>query len=108
MDAQDNPAKNVADTAGDKNTKRWRLILLVLCAVGAVLIIAILALQMTEYRFYKASPNVWPQSGAGAVSAPTTLPTPSVPATVPAVASTNSTELTSTPALTNAPEVAKP
>ena len=105
MDAQNNPA------ASDKNAALWRLILLALCAVGAVLVIGVLALQVTEYRFYKASPNVWPQSGGGAaVSAPATLPAPTapVPVTTPAAASTNSTGLTPTLASTNATEVAKP
>ncbi|MBU0714802.1 MAG: hypothetical protein KJ964_05555 [Verrucomicrobia bacterium] len=66
MDAQNNPAENGADAvtvspaASDESAVRWRLILLVLCAVGAGLIIGILALQVTEYLFYKAPPNVWP------------------------------------------------
>ena len=69
MDAENNPAKNgaeaVSPVAGDKSAARWHLILLVLCAVGAGLLIGILALQVTEYLFYKAPPDVWPQPGAG-------------------------------------------
>jgi len=85
MDAQNNPVENGADqvspaAASDPHAERWRLILLVLCAVGAGLVIGILALQFTEYAFYKASPNVWPQPGsAGAVSAPATQPAPLAP-----------------------------
>jgi len=69
MDAKNNPAKNgaeaVSPVAGDKSAARWHLILLVLCAVGVGLVIGILALQVTEYLFYKAPPDVWPQPGAG-------------------------------------------
>ena len=69
MDAENNPAKNgaeaVSPVAGDKSAARWHLILLVLCAVGVGLLIGILALQVTEYLFYKAPPDVWPQPGAG-------------------------------------------
>ncbi|MFH1969478.1 MAG: hypothetical protein ABIJ53_04075 [Verrucomicrobiota bacterium] len=64
MDAQNNPAENVTEAASpaanDKSAARWGLILLVLCAVGLGLVIGILALQVTEYLFYKAPPNVWP------------------------------------------------
>lgn len=105
MDAQNNPAEN------DKSAARWGLILLVLCAVGAGLVIGILALQVTEYLFYKAPPNVWPQPGAGGtVSAPVVLSAPSVsvPSTTPAAAPTNLTGLTPMPASTNTPVVAKP
>jgi len=106
MDAENKPAENVpaAGVAGDST--RWRLILLVLCAVGAGLLIVILVLQFTEYRFYKASPGVWPaphslgdggpQPGAGGtVSAPATFTAPaaatitpsgSVSSTMPATA----------------------
>ncbi|MFH1477854.1 MAG: hypothetical protein ABIH24_10275 [Verrucomicrobiota bacterium] len=59
MDAQNKPAENTA-AAHNENAARWRLILLVLCAVGAGLIIGVLALQVTEYLFYEAPPNVWP------------------------------------------------
>jgi len=64
MDAQHNPAGLKAEshgsTANDKGVARWRLILLVLCAVGVGLVAGILALQFAEYRFYQAAPNVWP------------------------------------------------
>ena len=64
MDAQNNPVENIAmpagPQAGDQSAARWRLILLALCAVGAGLVIGILALQVTEYFFYKAPPTVWP------------------------------------------------
>ena len=81
MDAENKPAENVTEAvspaANDKSAARWRLILLVLCAVGAGLVIGILALQVTEYLFYKAPPNVWPQPGAGGtVSAPVALSAP--------------------------------
>ena len=96
MDAENKPAENGADAvsppatlsaalragpaASDKSAVQWRLILLVLCAVGAGLLIVILALQVTEYLFYKAPPGVWPQAGAGgAVSAPATLSAPLSP-----------------------------
>ena len=102
MDAQNKPAENVTEAAGpaasDKSAARWRLILLVLCAVGVGLVVGILALQVTEYLFYKAPPNVWPQPGAGGtVSAPATLAEP-----------TTLTGLTPAPASTNAPVVATP
>ena len=102
MDAQNEPVAN------DGSAARWRLILLVLCAVGAGLVIGILALQVTEYLFYKAPPDVWPQSGAGGmVSAPATVSAPAalaaplspvtpttssaVPATVSAASPTGTT-----------------
>jgi hypothetical protein len=121
MDAENKPAAN------DQNAARWRLILLVLCAVGAGLIIGILALQVTEYLFYQAPPSVWPQPGVGgtvsapvALSAPAALAAPlspvttttssAVPATVSASAST--TGQTSTPVAaavsTSTPAAAKP
>jgi len=68
MDAENKPAENVTEAAGpatsDKSVARWRLILLVLCAVGVGLVGGILALQVAEYLFYKAPPDVWPQPGA--------------------------------------------
>ncbi len=81
MDAEKNTAEHGADAgspaASDNSTAQWSLILLVLCAVGAGLLIGILALQVTEYLFYKAPPNVWPQLGAdGTVSAPVALSAP--------------------------------
>jgi len=80
MDAQNDPAKNVPDAGTGGDNMRWHLILLVLCAVGAVLVIGILALQVTEYLFYKAPPNVWPQPGVvSTVSAPAALVTPPAP-----------------------------
>jgi anti-sigma-K factor RskA len=64
MNDDNKPAENVtaaADTtANDSSTARWRLVLLVLCAVGAGLVIGILAMQITEYLFYQAPPDVWP------------------------------------------------
>lgn len=69
MNAENKPVGNV--TAAENfsvnagSFLQWRLILLVLCAVGAALLVAVLALQVTEYRFYKAAPNVWPQPNAG-------------------------------------------
>ena len=51
MDEENKPAENGADAASDKSAARWHLILLVLCAVGAGLVIGILALQVTEYLF---------------------------------------------------------
>ncbi|MDP2991046.1 MAG: hypothetical protein Q8O57_10855 [Kiritimatiellota bacterium] len=86
MDAQNKPADNVAEAASlaanDKSAARWRLILLVLCAVGAGLVIGILALQVTEYLFYKAPPGVWPHPG-GAVSAPVAPSAPAPAAATP-------------------------
>ena len=96
MDAENKPAENGADAvsppatlsaalragpaASDKSAVQWRLILLVLCAVGAGLLIVILALQVTEYLFYKAPPGVWPQPGAGGtLNAPAALPAPVIP-----------------------------
>ena len=115
MDAENKPAENGADAvspaANDKSATQWRLILMVLCAVGTGLVIGILALQVTEYLFYKAPPNVWPQPGAeGTVSAPAILAAPSVsvPSMTTAAAPTTSTGLTPVPASTNAPVVAKP
>ncbi|MCX6993730.1 MAG: hypothetical protein NT011_11405 [Kiritimatiellaeota bacterium] len=82
MDAQNNPV------ASDKSAAFWRLILLVLCAVGFCLVIGVLALQVTEYLFYKAPPDVWPQPGVGgmvstpvALSAPAALAAPLSPVT---------------------------
>ena len=64
MDAENKPAENVAEAvspvASDKSAAQWRLFLLVLCAVGVGLVIGVLALQVTEYLFYKAPLNVWP------------------------------------------------
>jgi len=64
MDAENKPAENVTEAASpaanDNSAARWRLILLMLCAVGVGLVIGILALQVTEYLFYKAPPDVWP------------------------------------------------
>ncbi|MFA5342897.1 MAG: hypothetical protein WC381_02900 [Kiritimatiellia bacterium] len=107
MDVQDNSAANVTNPAGDKNAARWRPILPALCAVGAVLVIAILALQVTEYRFYKAAPNVWPQSGGGVAGAPV-VPPASVVSTTPVAAPTNSTGMESATVSTNVSETAKP
>lgn len=81
MDAQKSPDDNVPDVVrpamAGKNSARWSLILLVLCAVGAVLVIGILALQVAEYSFYKAAPNVWPQPGAGGMAGvPEVMPAP--------------------------------
>ena len=74
MDAENKPAAN------DQSAAHWGLIQLLLCAVGVGLVIGILALQVTEYLFYKAPPDVWPQPGAGGtVSAPAV----SVPSTTP-------------------------
>jgi len=70
MDAENKPAGKYQGAA------LWRLILLALCAVGIVLVVVILAMQIAEYRFYKASPNVWPQPGAGTVSVPAVMPLP--------------------------------
>ena len=97
MDAQNKSAENgaeqVSPAASDKSSARWRQIMLVLCCVGAGLVIVILALQVAEYLFYKAPPGVWPQPGAGGtVSAPVAMPALETPA----------------PASTNAPAVAKP
>ena len=110
MNTENNPVKNgvdaVSPVTGDKSAARWHLILLVLCAVGAGLVIGILALQVTEYLFYKAPPDVWPQLGAGGkFNAPVTLSVPSVsvPLTIPIATPATSTRLTSTPASTNAP-----
>ena len=110
MNTENNPVKNgvdaVSPVAGDKSAVRWHLILLVLCAVGVGLVIGILALQVTEYLFYKAPPDVWPQPGAGGkFNAPVTLSVPSVsvPLTIPIATPATSTRLTSTPASTNAP-----
>jgi len=110
MNTENNPVKNgvdaVSPVAGDKSAARWRLILLVLCAVGVGLVIGILALQVTEYLFYKAPPDVWPQPGAGGkFNAPVALSAPpvSVPLTIPIATPATSTRLTSTPASTNAP-----
>ena len=61
MDAENKPAENVPDAGIGNDNVRWRLILLVLCAVGVGLVVGILALQVTEYLFYKAPPDVWPQ-----------------------------------------------
>lgn len=106
MDAQNNPSKNEPDAGIGGDNSRWRLVLLALCAVGVGLLIGILALQVTEYRFYKAAPNVWPQPGAvGMVSAPVkeSVPLPPVmtttSSTVVAPASTQevSTGQTSAP-----------
>jgi len=87
--------------ANDKSAALWGLILQVLCAVGVALVIGILALQVTEYLFYKAPPGVWPQQGAGGTfSAPVPLPapaalaaplspvTPATPSTLPASVTT--------------------
>ena len=89
MDAENQPAENGADAvspvANDKSAARWGLILLVLCAVGAGLVIGILALQVTEYLFYKAPPGVWPQPGVGGtISAPATFIAPVTATTAPA------------------------
>lgn len=85
MNAQNNPAENVPDAGIGRDNTRWRLILLVLCAVGTGLVVGILALQVTEYLFYKASPDVWPQSGAGRmVGAPATFMDPVPVTTAPA------------------------
>jgi len=127
MDAENKPAENVTEAASppatlgvapragpaanDKSAAHWRLILLMLCAVGVGLVIGILALQVTEYLFYKAPPDVWPQPGAGGtVSAPATLAVPSVsvPLTMPTAVPTTSTGLTPTPASTDAPVIANP
>jgi len=109
MDAQNKSAENgaeqVSPAASDKSSARWRQIMLVLCCVGAGLVIVILALQVAEYLFYKAPPGVWPQPGAGGtISAPAV----SVPSTMPIAVPTTLTELTPTPASSNAPVVAKP
>lgn len=77
----------VGPVADDKGAARWGMIQLVLCAVGVGLLIGILALQVSEYLFYKAPPGVWPQQGSGgAVSAPQPPVTPSTPSPAPAVA----------------------
>lgn len=64
MDAQNTPAEKAMDAispaAGNKSVGRWRLILLVLGAVGVGAVAGILALQVAEYLFYKSPPNVWP------------------------------------------------
>ncbi|MBU4212025.1 MAG: hypothetical protein L6437_12525 [Kiritimatiellae bacterium] len=115
MDDENKPAENVTEAASpaasDKSAALWRQILLVLCAVGAGLVIGILALQVTEYLFYKAPPDVWPQPGAGGtVSAPATLAAPSVsvPLMTPTDAPASPIGLTPTNASTNAPVVAQP
>lgn len=145
MDAENKPAENEADVvsppatlsvappagnashndaggragpaASEQSAALWGQILMVLCAAGVGLVIGILALQVTEYLFYKAPPDVWPQPGAGGtINAPATLAAPlspvpiatssAAPATVSAPASP--TGRTSTPASTNVPVVAKP
>ena len=94
MDTENTPAENVTEAASppvnDKNAALWRLIKLALCAVGVGLVIGILALQVTEYLFFKAPPNVWPQQGAGgSFSAPAALPvTLTMPSAAPASATT--------------------
>lgn len=91
MDAQNNPA------ASDKNTARWGLILLVLCAVGVGLVVGILVLQVTEYQFYKAAPGVWPQSGAGGtVSAPGPFIAPTTAITTPSAETNSAVPVTAT------------
>ena len=109
MDAENKPADNgagaVSPEASDKNAARWRLILLVLCAVGVGLVIGILALQVTEYLFYKAPPGVWPprrpaagqgatlpqtwQPGAGGTVSTPVMPTMSSASPSAAVAATS-------------------
>lgn len=65
MDTENKPAVT------DKSAELWRLILMAGGALGVILVIVILALQVMEFRFYKASPDVWPQPGAGgAISEP--------------------------------------
>ncbi len=70
MDAENKLAGN------DQSAALWRLILLALCSVGIALGVVILVLQVVEYRFYRASPSAWPQTGAGAVGAPAVMPLP--------------------------------
>ena len=103
MDAENKPAESGTDIEAGigKDRMHWHLILLVLCAVGVALVIGILALQVTEYLFYKAPPDVWPQSGAAdTVNAPLSPVTPTMPSSVPApVATTTAPSETATSAL---------
>jgi len=84
MDAENNQVEKVtaaeSPVANGRSAALWRLILLGLCSVGAILLAGILVLQVVEYRFYKAAPDVWPQAG-GTVSAPTAPAAPALPAT---------------------------
>jgi len=115
MDAQNNPAENVPDAGIGRDNTRWRLILLVLCAVGAGLVIGILALQVMEFLFYKAPPNVWPQPGAGgavnaplALSAPLSPVIPTMPSVPPAPVTTTTapSEAVTSSGVTSMPAVA--
>lgn len=137
MDDQNKPVEPKAEAASpaasDKGAARWGLILLALSVAAAVLVVGVLALQLTEYRFYKASPNVWPprrpaagqgatlpqtwQPGAGgAVSAPAAFIAPAAATTVPsstaisavpvAMAATASSETMTSSGVTSMPAVA--
>ncbi|MBI2437325.1 MAG: hypothetical protein HYV36_00720 [Lentisphaerae bacterium] len=84
------PAESAGAAASAKSFLRWGLILPALGAVGAGIVIAVLVLQVTEYRFYKAPENVWPGAKA-TVSAPVPQPislTPLTSAAAPAIMET--------------------
>lgn len=86
MADQNTPAEQLAEPAGQAarpwSAKRWSLIVLALGGAGALLVIAVLGLQITEYRFYSAPLSVWPRPGAAAVvSAPAPPPLPVTPLT---------------------------
>ena len=99
---QNNPAESKVEYKG---AARWRLILLVLCAVGAGLVAGILVLQFAEYRFYKAAPNVWPQPGAGGMVSAPAAPTKLSPVTTITSSAASTTVSAPAPALapTSAP-----
>lgn len=109
----DAAAQSADPTASDRSARRWRLIVLALGGAGALLIIAVIALQVTEYRFYSAPPSVWPRPGAKAVvsapAAPPTLPITPLTSAVALAAEATATvpaEVVSPAAITTATETA--
>jgi len=114
MDEQNNPTEPVTDktspVASDKSAALWRLILLGGAALGVILVIGILALQVTEYLFYKAPPDVWPPrrpaAGQGATLPQTWQPGAGGQVSTPVMPTMPSASPSATVAATSAPATA--
>lgn len=62
--AQTESTSDQAAEAAAPSNSQTPILLLAISAIAALLMIGVLALQISEYLFYKAPPSAWPQPGA--------------------------------------------